>query len=181
MDLIASFSDRTSTPWANGGGRTTELIALSESSALTPGLRPWRLSIAQLEVPGPFSTLPGLARTFLPIGAEVALEIDGRLQSVTPESPARFHGAQTVALVSLPEPCFALNLMVAAVGASGGDSSVPGPDSAGAAPALEMALEPADALFVVTLAADADHARFELLRLEPGEALPAALGAAYLG
>ncbi|MDN5661683.1 MAG: HutD family protein, partial [Brevibacterium aurantiacum] len=78
MHVITSFDDLEPVPWANGAGETTELVSLIQSQALTPNLRRWRLSIARLDRPAAFSPLPGLARTFLPIGAEVALEIDGQ-------------------------------------------------------------------------------------------------------
>ena len=111
MRALASFADRGPVPWANGAGQTTELVSLTESAQLTPGLRPWRLSIARLERVGPFSALPGMARTFLP-NAEVALDIDGHVHSVPAFRPERFHGGQNVSLVDLVEPCFAVNLMV---------------------------------------------------------------------
>ena len=111
MRALVSFADRDPVPWANGAGQTTELVSLTESAQLTPGLRPWRLSIARLERVGPFSALPGMARTFLP-NAEVALDIDGHVHSVPAFRPERFHGGQNVSLVDLVEPCFAVNLMV---------------------------------------------------------------------
>ncbi len=63
MRALASFDDRDPVPWANGAGQTTELVSLPDSAQLTPGLRPWRLSIARLERVGPFSARPGMART----------------------------------------------------------------------------------------------------------------------
>ena len=46
-------------PWANGGGRTRELLAW-------PGPRDWwlRISVADIEQDGPFSTYPGVDRWF---------------------------------------------------------------------------------------------------------------------
>ena len=101
MHVITSFDDLEPVPWANGAGETTELVSLIQSQALTPNLRRWRLSIARLDRPAAFSPLPRLARTFLPIGAEVALEIDGQVHSVTPAAPTSFRGEQNVSLISL--------------------------------------------------------------------------------
>jgi environmental stress-induced protein Ves len=112
MRALASFADRDPVPWANGAGQTTELVSPADSAQLTPGLRLWRLSIARLERVGPFSALPGMARTFLPT-AEVVLEIDGIVHPVPALRPEHFHGSQNVSLVDLTEPCFAVNLMVA--------------------------------------------------------------------
>ncbi len=188
MRALKTFDEIPPVPWANGAGETTELISLTESEQLTPGLRPWRLSVARLERTGPFSSLPGMARTFLPVGAEVALEIDGRVHRVTRAEPARFGGDQDVSLVDLPVPCFALNLMVAedAGSRSGTLASAPAPAPASApAPAMVMVMDPPAEFhdrerFAVTLEETIEHPRFQLLHLDAGEALPAGLGVAYL-
>ncbi|WP_309131899.1 HutD family protein [Brevibacterium sp.] len=167
MRVLRNFDDLTPVPWANGAGETTELISLTESETITPGRRPWRLSVARLERTGPFSSLPGMARTFLPVGAEVTLEIDGQVQRVLQTEPARFTGDQDVALVDLPVPCFALNLMVAEDHGSGSGR-----------PTVEMVVDPDQGFhewerFAVTLEATAEHPRFRLIHLGEGETLPA--------
>jgi hypothetical protein len=183
---LASFADRDPIPWANGAGQTTELVSLAVSAQLTPGLRPWRLSIARLERVGPFSALPGMARTFLPT-AEVALEIDGHVHPVPALSPEHFHGSQNVSLVGLAEPCFAVNLMVADDGAGdgAGDSGAgAGEGSASAHGELQMSIGeqfPASRFrFVLTLESGVDFPRFQLLELERGEVAPDEVSVAYL-
>ena len=194
MRALVSFADRDPVPWANGGGQTTELVGLTDSVELTPGLRPWRLSIASLERVGPFSALPGMARTFLPT-AEVDLEIDGHVHRVPALRPVHFHGEQNVSLVDLADPCFAVNLMVAddstddvacdagadtGVGSgtgSGADSGTgSGRESESASGELQMCFGrpvPADGIrLVLTVEADVDFPRFQLFELDPGEAVP---------
>ena len=173
MRALASFADRGPVPWANGAGQTTELVSLTESAQLTPGLRPWRLSIARLERVGPFSALPGMARTFLP-NAEVALDIDGHVHSVPAFRPERFHGGQNVSLVDLVEPCFAVNLMVADDGM--------GPENAEGAMQMSVGQSvPADRTrFVLTLEAGAEYPRFQLLESETDEAVPDEISVAVL-
>ncbi|UQN15156.1 HutD family protein [Gulosibacter sp. ACHW.36C] len=110
--MIRSLRDRKSTPWANGLGSTTELVGLDEE---VPGIdrdgRRWKLSVADLEQPADFSPLPGLQRTFVPVGASVSLEVDGRLHRVDDCVPLRFDGGATTVLVTLDAPCNAVNLM----------------------------------------------------------------------
>lgn len=168
MHVITSFDDLEPAPWANGAGETTELVSLTYSQVLTPTLRRWRLSIARLDRPAEFSPLPGMARTFLPTGAGVVLEIDGHVHSVTPTEPATFRGEQKVSLVELEEPCFAVNLMVE-------------DDEASGRGALELSTRFAGrGLFAVTLQSGAGHARFQLLRLDEADALPGHLETAIL-
>ena len=179
MRALASFADRDPVPWANGAGQTTELVSLTDSTRLIPGLRPWRLSIARLERLGPFSALPGMARTFLPT-AEVALEIDGRVHPVPALQPERFHGSQDVSLVDMAEPCFAVNLMVADNGAC----ADPGNDSESASGELQMSIGrpvPDDGIrFVLTLEAGVGLPRFQLLELDSGDAVPGGVSAVVL-
>ncbi|HCG55732.1 MULTISPECIES: HutD family protein [Brevibacterium] len=170
MHVIASFDDLQPVPWANGAGETTELVSLTDSQALTPSLRRWRLSIARLDRPAVFSPLPGLARTFLPIGGEVGLEIDGQLHFVAQDEPQRFRGEQNVSLVELGSPCFALNLMVEI-----DDGASTGPRE------LEMSTRfTGSGLFAVTLDSGPGQPRFQLLELEKSDVLPDHLGMAIL-
>lgn len=170
MRVITTFDELDPVPWANGAGETTELVALTDSAALTPNLARWRLSVARLDRAAAFSPLPGLARTFLPIGAEVVLEIDGHAHPVAPAEAVRFRGDQNVSLIELATPCFALNLMVDVHDASG-------PDRRG----LEMSTRlPGRGLFAVTLNSDPDHPQFQLLGLDEGDVLPDHLDVAIL-
>lgn len=170
MRVITSFDELEPVPWANGAGETTELVSLSESETLTPNRMRWRLSVARLDRTAAFSPLPGLARTFLPIGAEVVLEIDGHVHPVTPAEPERFRGEQNVSLIGLGGACFALNLMVEVNDVSGTDRRP-----------LEMSTRfTGRGLFAVTVDSDPDHPQFQLLGLDEGDVLPDHLDVAIL-
>lgn len=170
MHVITSFDDHEPVPWANGVGETTELVSLTDSQALKPSLRRWRLSVARLERPAVFSSLPGLARTFLPVGAEVVLEIDGQAHRIAQDEPQKFRGEQKVSLVELGAPCFALNLMVESD--DGAESEQEG---------LEMSTRfTGSDFFAVTLESGAGYPRFQVLALEESDVLPDHLGVAIL-
>lgn len=60
-------------PWRNGGGRTAEIHV--EGDAAVPD---WRLSLAIIEVDGPFSAWPGVDRTLVWLdGGGLELDIGG--------------------------------------------------------------------------------------------------------
>jgi uncharacterized protein len=66
------FADAPMQLWRNGGGVTRELLAW-------PGEDDWRvrISVADIEADGPFSTYPGIQRWFtVLLGGGVALTID---------------------------------------------------------------------------------------------------------
>lgn len=114
MRIISRFSSARRVPWANGKGETTELVTFDSSRELGAGDGPaWRLSIARLTEPGPFSPLPGIRRWFLPVGGWVVLTVDGARTPVPERTVAAFAGDDHVALVDLEGPCHAVNLMVA--------------------------------------------------------------------
>ena len=162
-----SLRDRESAPWANGLGSTTELVGLDEE---VPGIdrdgRRWKLSVADLEQPADCSPLPGLHRTFVPVGASVSLEVDGRVHRVGDGVPLRFGGGAATALVALGAPCNAVNLMAESANFD-----------------LRVVTSAADAPGAIALIALADSelvSRFDLLvpdgSLGNGD-LPASLGA----
>lgn len=195
MRVLTSFDDHDPVPWANGAGETTELVSLAESEHLTPHLRPWRLSIARLDHTGPFSALPGMARTFLPT-AEVVLTLDGRARRIPRLTPLDFSGDEEVVLVELSEPCFAVNLMVAQAGA-GETLQMRGPGDGGRRQTLEEeavgqatgpVVGPTDCptevgarpAFLFTLEASPEHPRFTLLELSGSDAASDHLGGVLL-
>ena len=55
---VLPASRHTRMRWANGGGWTTEIIAQPSSAHWD-----WRLSVADVEVAGPFSSFPGIDRS----------------------------------------------------------------------------------------------------------------------
>ncbi|QJQ93870.1 MULTISPECIES: HutD family protein [Halomonadaceae] len=79
--------------WRNGGGVAREL-ARDLSDARSPG---WRVSIAELEAPGPFSSFPGLRRHFTVIGDRpVHLDWPDRHVALPPFESVAFEGDEVV-------------------------------------------------------------------------------------
>jgi hypothetical protein len=103
--------------WANGGGETQELLAWPPRDA--PG--PWhlRVSVAQVDAPGPFSTLPGVQRWMVALsGGAVMLSWPHAVDPIPfgpGQPPQVFDGAEapTVAVVGAT-PARLLNFMVRA-------------------------------------------------------------------
>ncbi|WP_028661148.1 HutD/Ves family protein [Nocardioides insulae] len=95
-------------PWANGGGTTRELLSAADGR--------WRISLADVDRPGSFSSFPGQDRLLTLVAGEVlVLEVggpDGPAESVVePARPFAFSGDDEVA-AALPEgPVRALNLI----------------------------------------------------------------------
>ncbi len=81
------------TPWKNGGGVTREIAAYPVGASLDTFV--WRLSVADVERPGPFSRFAGIDRTLVLLaGAGMRLiEAGGATHALMePLSIARFDG-----------------------------------------------------------------------------------------
>ena len=95
--------------WRNGGGWTRELLA-------QPAGENWRVrvSVADIEADGPFSSFPGVQRHFAVLqGAGVALTIDGATFRVERNgAPVQFAGGAATSCRLLDGPTRDLNLMV---------------------------------------------------------------------
>lgn len=91
-------------PWANGGGTTRELLVAADGA--------WRVSLADIEQDGPFSSFPGRRRLLTVIdGVVLALVVDGIEHLVEPRRPFAFDGGAEVS-ASIPEgPVRALNVI----------------------------------------------------------------------
>lgn len=98
-------------PWRNGGGWTRELLAW-------PTAADWRIrvSVADVEADGPFSSFPGVQRLFAVLEGEgVELTIEGKSVRVTRDSAAlRFAGDAETSCRLLDGPTRDLNLMLRA-------------------------------------------------------------------
>jgi environmental stress-induced protein Ves len=97
------------TPWRNGGGVTRELLAWPSPADWTI-----RLSVADVERDGPFSSYPGVERWFAVLsGQGVRLRLGGKALELTARSePFRFDGAVPVDCELLDGPTRDFNLMV---------------------------------------------------------------------
>lgn len=122
MRPLIEFAAAPTMAWANGLGRTTELVSWDRSREFTgPDAPPWRLSIAELAGPAPFSPLAGVRRHFLPVGGSVTLTVNGVIRRVGAGTVAEFAGDDEVTLVELADGrCHAVNLMVRVHPAGGG-------------------------------------------------------------
>ena len=110
-----ALADRPPVPWKNGGGVTRELLAWPDGGD-------WRVrvSVAEIEADGPFSSFPGVARWFAVLaGGGVALAIDGREHlRRAGDPPLAFSGEATVDCRLLQGPSRDLNLMLRGVAGS---------------------------------------------------------------
>jgi len=95
--------------WRNGGGRTREMLAW-------PSAKDWmlRVSVADIDTDGPFSTFPGVQRWFAVIaGAGVCLGFLGRERClVAGDAPLNFDGGVAPDCRLLDGPTRDLNLML---------------------------------------------------------------------
>jgi environmental stress-induced protein Ves len=106
---IRPAASHTRMRWANGGGWTTEIIAQPSSAEWT-----WRLSVADVEVDGPFSVFAGVDRSIaLLSGAGFVLKVGGRDEQVidTRFQPFRFAGDEATTCRLIDGPVQDLNLM----------------------------------------------------------------------
>ncbi|MFT4253283.1 MAG: HutD family protein [Caulobacter sp.] len=106
-------ADRTPSPWKNGGGTTWEIAAQPPGADLSSF--DWRLSIARVAAPGPFSVFPGIDRVLTLIdGAGLRLTIEGAGEVVldAAAAPLPFPGDAPASATLDSGPIRDLNLMV---------------------------------------------------------------------
>jgi environmental stress-induced protein Ves len=90
---IIRASDCLTTPWKNGGGSTTEIIAAPQGASLDTF--DWRISMAWVASDGPFSDFFGIDRTLAVIKGSGLVLMIGNNAPVTVEpgsDPIRFPG-----------------------------------------------------------------------------------------
>lgn len=114
MDVLTPANWRVE-PWRNGGG-STAVIATGRHGSRAGGDRvdwDWRLSLATIDRPGPFSRLPAVARHLaLVTGGPLLLRIAGREQPLSRSGAAvRFRGGDPVEALPGGLPAQVLNLM----------------------------------------------------------------------
>lgn len=98
-------------PWKNGGGTTHEALRMPSSG---DPFR-WRVSIAHIDSPGPFSDFTGYNRTMVLLqGAGVELRFTDGTRKVLRKvgDVAEFDGALAAHCELLHGPCVDLNLMI---------------------------------------------------------------------
>ena len=104
MPTVVRSDEVAPQPWANGGGTTRELLRADDGA--------WRISLADIDAEGPFSTFPGLHRLLTVVdGPVLGLEVDGESHVVEPHRPCAFSGDAAV-VASVPEgPVRVLNVI----------------------------------------------------------------------
>ena len=107
---IRRAADHVAMPWANGQGTTLELAVHPQGA--TPASMEWRISVATVAAPGPFSSLPGVDRVLLMLDdVEAVLSVDGAAVPMRQLDQVGFSGDSDVALTSVSAPARDLNLM----------------------------------------------------------------------
>jgi len=105
---IVHFADLSVVPWRNGGGVTRE-VAVGGSGGQDFN---WRISIADVNVPGPFSTFPGVDRIITLVdGVRMDLLIDGVEHVLGLYEPFTFDGASQTSCTLPNGPTRDLNVM----------------------------------------------------------------------
>jgi environmental stress-induced protein Ves len=93
-------------PWRNGGGITREYFRVGGDDF------EWRLSMAQIDVDGPFSAFPMINRSLVLLSGAVDLTIDGTLTRLAqPLDAVDFPGEASVDAAVVSAPSTDLNLM----------------------------------------------------------------------
>lgn len=109
---IVRFTELPLVPWRNGGGVTREIVASGGSG---PDGFDWRISIADVSEPGPFSAFPGFDRVITLVeGGRMDLWVDGVAHVLGLHESLSFDGASQTSC-SLPAgPTRDLNVMTRA-------------------------------------------------------------------
>jgi hypothetical protein len=106
---VVRFAELTAVPWRNGGGVTREVMSAGGSGS--QGFD-WRISIAEVNEPGPFSAFPGVDRIITVVEGEgMDLVIDGVEHALGLHELLRFDGASRSECTRLAGPVRDLNVM----------------------------------------------------------------------
>ena len=109
--ILLREAEYITVPWKNGGGLTREILKVPPDTTAFD----WRLSLATIEQPGPFSTFEDYDRTLVLVrGAGVELDFGtyGRAVLRTPGQLAAFDGGWATSCTLLDGPSSDLNLIV---------------------------------------------------------------------
>ena len=110
--LVLRESDYVTVPWKNGGGLTREILKAPADAAAFD----WRLSLATVAAPGPFSAFDGYDRALALVrGAGIELDFGphGQLSLRSPGQLAQFDGGWPTQGALVDGPSTDLNLIVA--------------------------------------------------------------------
>lgn len=109
---ILRHADQRAVPWKNGGGLTREIAAAPDPDGVADFL--WRVSIATVRAPGPFSRFDGVDRTIAVVrGSGIILE-HGNGEAITltgAAPPYRFAGETAIFAAVIAGETLDLNAM----------------------------------------------------------------------
>jgi environmental stress-induced protein Ves len=102
---------RVAVPWKNGGGVTREVAVHPQGSSFDAF--DWRVSIAQVQGAGPFSSLPGLDRRLAVLEGTLAITLDGSPETTLGAGVPAVHFAGEIPVQAHPVdgPVIDLNVM----------------------------------------------------------------------
>jgi hypothetical protein len=109
---VLSPADYRHMPWKNGGGHTTEIATFPSGSDFASFV--WRVSIADVQQDGPFSTFAGVDRTLVLL-AGGGMRLTGESAPIelrTAFEPIEFSGDASLQCSLLAGPVRDFNLMV---------------------------------------------------------------------
>jgi environmental stress-induced protein Ves len=109
--IVMHESSYLAVPWKNGGGVTREILRVPPE----PTAFDWRLSLATIDTPGPFSSFDGYHRTLVLVrgpGVELDFGQHGRAQLTLAGQMVSFDGAWETSCTLLDGPSSDLNLIV---------------------------------------------------------------------
>lgn len=104
-------ADRAAVLWKNGGGLTREVAAGPPGAGLDDF--DWRISLAEVREPGPFSRFDGIERGFAVLDGRLRLAVDGQAPvTLIPGDPLHvFPGEAGCFAIPLDGPTYDLNIM----------------------------------------------------------------------
>jgi len=106
---VLRFAALAAVPWRNGGGVTRQVVSAGGSGSQDFD---WRISIADVDEPGPFSLFPGVDRIITVVeGQGMDLVVDGVDHVLGLHQPLRFDGASQTSCTRLAGPIRDLNVM----------------------------------------------------------------------
>jgi environmental stress-induced protein Ves len=109
--IVMRESSYRAVPWKNGGGVTREILRVPPE----PTAFDWRLSLATIASPGPFSAFDGYHRILVLVrgpGVELDFGQHGRTKLTLPGQMVSFDGAWQTSCTLLDGPSTDLNLIV---------------------------------------------------------------------
>jgi environmental stress-induced protein Ves len=111
--VLVRGAELVASPWKNGGGVTREIAVFPAQAGFDTFL--WRVSVADVDAPGPFSRFAGIDRTLVLLaggGMRLAVEHGMSLSLDAPLAVARFAGETAIDAELIDGPTRDFNLMV---------------------------------------------------------------------